>query len=104
MTQKIDTTNNECNVTDSLKNTTANNECNVTDSLKNTMINDNHSSDSESEDSGQASKIKFFKMIDPKTGESLGRFSGSTADHAAYKAFIKIMQNKKNTSQDNSES
>lgn len=38
--------------------------------------------------------IRHFKMIDPKTGQSMGRYSGQTPRQAASKGFAKLVQNR----------
>ena len=40
-------------------------------------------------------KIRYFKMVDPSTGNSFGRFTGVTPRQAASKAFTTLLQKRK---------
>ena len=53
---------------------------------------DKADSESDSESNENPNTIRYFKMIDPVTGQASGRFTGYTAKQAASKIFTKMLQ------------
>ena len=70
------------------------------DSGSDTGSDSNSDSESDKEEQQESTSpvarvARFFKLINPETGESTGRFTGYTPRQAASKAFTKMLQYKK---------
>ncbi|XWV24543.1 hypothetical protein QJ856_gp1248 [Tupanvirus deep ocean] len=81
----------ECDITDFVEFVN-----NVTTSNSDDTVRDESSSDSSSEsefeEEIQQPNVRYFKIVDPSTGKSFGRFTGCTPKQAASKGFTKMLQ------------
>ncbi|BCS83004.1 hypothetical protein QLL95_gp1119 [Cotonvirus japonicus] len=62
-------------------------------SKKNKTMSSGKKTSSKNTSTEKASKERYFKLIDPKTNKSFGRYTGGTPKQAASKGFTKIVHN-----------
>ncbi|XWV25777.1 hypothetical protein QJ857_gp1311 [Tupanvirus soda lake] len=82
----------ECNITNFVEFVNEFPEINKNDESESESSSESEEKSEDSEEEIKKPKCRYFKLFDPSTGKSFGRFTGDTPKQAASKGFTKMLQ------------